>query len=124
MELDESLLSLPCLAGMYELSCQHNPLVIDVTHSQEDPSPRVASVLLNFSSPLVGIAAVALRTLAQPGSSDPLTTCLLQHEEGCGHQCYRYGLLRARPSGHPGSLLSSGNLCLNSGVFAFSLSAL
>ncbi|KFO60979.1 Pappalysin-2, partial [Corvus brachyrhynchos] len=87
-ELGESLLSLPCLAGMYELSCQHNPLVIDVTHSQEDPSPQVASVLLNFSSPLVGIAAVALRTLAQPGSSDPLTTCLLQHEEGCGHRCY------------------------------------
>uniref|UniRef100_A0A8C3XI38 Pappalysin 2 n=1 Tax=Cyanoderma ruficeps TaxID=181631 RepID=A0A8C3XI38_9PASS len=77
--------------GMHELSCQHNPLVINVTHSQEDPSPQVASVLLNFSSPLVGIAAVALRTLAQPGSPGPLTTCLLQHQEGCGHQCYRYG---------------------------------
>uniref|UniRef100_A0A8C3RKL1 Pappalysin 2 n=1 Tax=Cyanoderma ruficeps TaxID=181631 RepID=A0A8C3RKL1_9PASS len=74
--------------GMHELSCQHNPLVINVTHSQEDPSPQVASVLLNFSSPLVGIAAVALRTLAQPGSPGPLTTCLLQHQEGCGHQCY------------------------------------
>uniref|UniRef100_A0A803VPR2 Pappalysin 2 n=1 Tax=Ficedula albicollis TaxID=59894 RepID=A0A803VPR2_FICAL len=77
-----------CSLGMYELSCQHNPIIINVTHSQEDPSPRVASVLFNFSSPLVGIAAVALRTLAQPGSSNPLTTCLLQHEEGCDHQCY------------------------------------
>lgn len=76
---------------MYELLCQHNPIIINVTLSQEDPSPLVASVLFNFSSPLVGIAAVALRTLAQPGSSDPLTTCLLQHEEGCDHQCYRYG---------------------------------
>lgn len=77
--------------GMHELLCQHNPIIINVTLSQEDPSPLVASVLFNFSSPLVGIAAVALRTLAQPGSSDPLTTCLLQHEEGCDHQCYRYG---------------------------------
>ncbi|XP_030920004.1 pappalysin-2 [Geospiza fortis] len=74
--------------GTYELSCQHNPLIINVTHSQEDPLPQVASVLFNFSSPLVGIAAVALRTLAQPGSSEPLSTCLLQHQEGCGHQCY------------------------------------
>ncbi|NXE66751.1 PAPP2 protein, partial [Calcarius ornatus] len=74
--------------GTYELSCQHNPLIINVTHSQEDSLPQVASVLFNFSSPLVGIAAVALRTLAQPGSSEPLSTCLLQHQEGCGHPCY------------------------------------
>ncbi|XP_035753962.1 pappalysin-2 [Egretta garzetta] len=72
--------------GLYELSCQHNPLVINVTHGKEDPSLWAASVLLNFSSPVVGIAAVALRTSAQPGS-DP-TTCLLQHEEGHGHQHY------------------------------------
>ncbi|KFW76341.1 Pappalysin-2, partial [Manacus vitellinus] len=75
------------LAGTYELSCQHNPLVVNVSRGQEDPSRPVASVLLNFSSPLVGVAAVALRTPAQPGSSGP-TTCLLQHEEGCGQQCY------------------------------------
>ncbi|XP_009891246.1 PREDICTED: pappalysin-2 [Charadrius vociferus] len=72
--------------GMYELSCQHNPLVINMTYGQEDPSHWTASVLLNFSSPLVGIAAVALRTSAQSGS-DP-TTCLLKHEEGYGHQRY------------------------------------
>ncbi|XP_050833732.1 pappalysin-2 [Serinus canaria] len=75
--------------GMHELSCQHNPLVINVTHSLEEPLPQVASVLLNFSSPRVGIAAVALRTLAQHlGSSEPLSTCLLQHQQGCAHQCY------------------------------------
>ncbi|XP_021141485.2 pappalysin-2 [Columba livia] len=73
--------------GIHELSCQHNPLVINITHGQEDPSPWAASVLLNFSSPLVGIAAVALRTSAQPGSSEP-NTCLLRHEEGQGHQHY------------------------------------
>uniref|UniRef100_A0A8C9N7T3 Pappalysin 2 n=1 Tax=Serinus canaria TaxID=9135 RepID=A0A8C9N7T3_SERCA len=85
LELDKSLLSLPCLTGMHELSCQHNPLVINVTHSLEEPLPQVASVLLNFSSPRVGIAAVALRTLAQHlGSSEPLSTCLLQHQQGCG----------------------------------------
>ncbi|XP_009992981.1 PREDICTED: pappalysin-2 [Chaetura pelagica] len=73
--------------GMYELSCQHNPLIINVTHGQEGPSHRVVSVLLNFSSPLVGITAVALRTSAEPGSSDP-RTCLLQHQEAPGHQPY------------------------------------
>ncbi|NWR75501.1 PAPP2 protein, partial [Centropus unirufus] len=71
--------------GIYELSCQQNPLVINVTHGQEHVSHWAASVLLNFSSPLVGIAAVALRTSAQPGFSDP-STCLLQHEEGRGHR--------------------------------------
>uniref|UniRef100_A0A663M1Y6 Pappalysin 2 n=1 Tax=Athene cunicularia TaxID=194338 RepID=A0A663M1Y6_ATHCN len=75
------------LNRMYELSCQHNPLVINVTHGQEVLHHRAASVLLNFSSPLVGIAAVALRTSAQPGFSDP-TMCLLQHKEGHSHQCY------------------------------------
>lgn len=79
-----------------------------MTHGQEDPSYWAASVLLNFSSPLVGIAAVALRTSAQLGS-DP-TTCLLQHEEGYGHQRYRYGLLGALPDGHP-EYLSPLGLC-------------
>lgn len=91
---------------MYELSCQHNPLVINMTYGQEDPSHWTASVLLNFSSPLVGIAAVALRTSAQPGS-DP-TTCLLKHEEG--YQRYRYGLLRALPEGHS-KYLSPPGIC-------------
>uniref|UniRef100_A0A8C5X7M1 Pappalysin 2 n=1 Tax=Malurus cyaneus samueli TaxID=2593467 RepID=A0A8C5X7M1_9PASS len=94
--------------GTYRLSCQHNPLIIDVTHGLQDLSLQVSSVLLNFSSALVGIAAVALRTLAQPASSDPLSTCLLQHHERCTHQCYRYGLLRASPGslqGCDGTLL-------------------
>ncbi|KFP01612.1 Pappalysin-2, partial [Calypte anna] len=74
--------------GTYELSCQYNPLVINVTHGQDHPPYWTSSVLLNFSSPLVGIAAVALRTSAQPGSSDPPSTCLLPHEEGHGHHTY------------------------------------
>lgn len=102
---------------MYELSCQHNPLVINVTHGQEDPSHWAASVLLNFSSPLVGIAAVALRTSAQAASSDP-TTCLLQNEEGHGHQRYRYDLCRALPNGHPGYLSPLG-LCASVLEFLF-----
>ncbi|KAM9378975.1 pappalysin-2 [Phaethornis superciliosus] len=73
--------------GMYELSCQYNPLVINVTHGPDHPPYWTTSVLLNFSSPLVGIAAVALRTSAQPGSSDP-STCLLPPEEGHGHHTY------------------------------------
>ncbi|XP_064004195.1 pappalysin-2 [Pogoniulus pusillus] len=85
--------------GMYELSCQHNPLVINVTHSQKDSSYWAASVLLSFSSPLVGIAALALRTSAHPGSSD-LTTCLLPHTEGPGQQHYScaYGACAGRGS--------------------------
>ncbi|XP_064371679.1 pappalysin-2 [Dromaius novaehollandiae] len=73
--------------GTHELSCQQNPLIINVTHNQEYLSHRIASVLLNFSSPLVGIAAVALRTSAHSSSSDS-TTCLLEHEEGHSHQTY------------------------------------
>uniref|UniRef100_A0A8C5JJY2 Pappalysin 2 n=1 Tax=Junco hyemalis TaxID=40217 RepID=A0A8C5JJY2_JUNHY len=80
--------------GTYELSCQHSPLIINVTHSQEDPLPQVASVLLNFSSPLVGIAAVALRTLgwSPQGTQGTCTQPLLAHaaslncsSDGPGH---------------------------------------
>uniref|UniRef100_A0A8C0INQ4 Pappalysin 2 n=1 Tax=Chelonoidis abingdonii TaxID=106734 RepID=A0A8C0INQ4_CHEAB len=46
--------------GTHELSCQRNPLVVNVT--QDFLFHRITSVLLNFSSPLVGISAVALRT--------------------------------------------------------------
>ncbi|XP_025895630.1 pappalysin-2 [Nothoprocta perdicaria] len=73
--------------GTHELSCQQNPLIINATYNQEYFSHRIASVLLNFSSPRVGIAAVALRTSAHSSSSDP-TTCLLEHEEGHSHQTY------------------------------------
>uniref|UniRef100_A0A8C9EHF4 Pappalysin 2 n=1 Tax=Pavo cristatus TaxID=9049 RepID=A0A8C9EHF4_PAVCR len=77
--------------GTHELSCQQNPLIISVTHSQEPSSLWAGSMLLNFTSLLVGIAAVALRTLAVPGPSEP-PICLLQHKEGHNQQHYRYCL--------------------------------
>ncbi|XP_040533986.1 pappalysin-2 isoform X2 [Gallus gallus] len=73
--------------GTHELSCQQNPLIISVTHSQEPSSLWAGSMLLNFSSSLVGITAVALRTLAVPGPSEP-PICLLQHKEGHDQQPY------------------------------------
>ncbi|RXM37106.1 Pappalysin-2 [Acipenser ruthenus] len=48
--------------GSYQLSCQRNPLVINMTHNLSLPFFRTASVLLNFSSPLVAVSGIALRT--------------------------------------------------------------
>ncbi|XP_069497247.1 pappalysin-2 [Ambystoma mexicanum] len=48
--------------GTHELSCQRNPLILNVTHNLSVPFYQTASVLLNFSSSLVGVSAVALRT--------------------------------------------------------------
>ncbi|XP_077757910.1 pappalysin-2 isoform X1 [Canis aureus] len=67
--------------GTHELSCQHNPLVINVTHHLDVLSHRTTSVLLNFSSPLVGISAVALRT-----SSHISPSTLIPEHEGQNHQ--------------------------------------
>ncbi|XP_051712910.2 pappalysin-2 isoform X1 [Oryctolagus cuniculus] len=57
--------------GTYELSCQQNPVVINVTHHTTALLHHTASVLLNFSSPLVGISAVALRTPSHISFSAP-----------------------------------------------------
>ncbi|XP_036891062.1 pappalysin-2 [Sturnira hondurensis] len=57
--------------GTYELACQRNPLVVNVSQHPEVPLYRTASVLLNFSSPWVGISAVALRTSSHIGPSVP-----------------------------------------------------
>ncbi|XP_066548801.1 pappalysin-2 [Amia ocellicauda] len=48
--------------GSYELSCQRNPLVVNITHNLSLPFFHTAAVLLNFSSPHVAVMAVALRT--------------------------------------------------------------
>lgn len=78
--------SSPCFSsGTHELSCQHNPLVINVTHHLDVLSHRTTSVLLNFSSPLVGISAVALRT-----SSHISPSTLIPEHEGQNHQGQRY----------------------------------
>nr|XP_035973072.1 pappalysin-2 isoform X1 [Halichoerus grypus] len=84
--------------GTYELSCQHNPLVINVTHHLNVLSHCTTSVLLNFSSPLVGISAVALRTSSHISPSTP-NKCIPEHE-GQNHQgqsCVH------RPCGEQGS---------------------
>uniref|UniRef100_A0A672PEY5 Pappalysin 2 n=1 Tax=Sinocyclocheilus grahami TaxID=75366 RepID=A0A672PEY5_SINGR len=50
------------LLGSYELSCQYNPLVVNVTHNLSVPFYRTSAVQLNFSSSQVAVLAVALRT--------------------------------------------------------------
>uniref|UniRef100_A0A671Q4N9 Pappalysin-2-like n=1 Tax=Sinocyclocheilus anshuiensis TaxID=1608454 RepID=A0A671Q4N9_9TELE len=50
------------LLGSYELSCQYNPLVVNVTHKLSVPFYRTSAVQLNFSSSQVAVLAVALRT--------------------------------------------------------------
>lgn len=57
--------------GTHTLSCQRNPLILNVTHNLSFPFYRTASVLLNFSSALVGISAVALRTSTHLGPAVP-----------------------------------------------------
>ncbi|XP_032016801.1 pappalysin-2 [Hylobates moloch] len=65
--------------GTYGLSCQHNPLIINVTHHQNVLFHHTTSVLLNFSSPRVGISAVALRTFSHIGLSAP-SNCISEDE--------------------------------------------
>ncbi|XP_045403248.1 pappalysin-2 isoform X1 [Lemur catta] len=77
--------------GTYELSCQQNPLIINVTHHPNILFHPTTSVLLNFSSPLVAISAVALRTPSYISPSAP-NSCIPEHKEqnhqehSCAHQ--------------------------------------
>ncbi|KAJ8406181.1 hypothetical protein AAFF_G00304120 [Aldrovandia affinis] len=61
--------------GTYELSCQRNPLVVNVTHNLSLPFFLTAAVLLNFSSPLVAVTGIALRTSCH-FSAFSLTGCV------------------------------------------------
>ncbi|XP_040840242.1 pappalysin-2 [Ochotona curzoniae] len=70
--------------GIYELSCRQNPLVINVTYPTTSLFHHTTSVLLNFSSPLVGISAVALRTSSHMDLSAP-TSCI-SAKDGQEHQ--------------------------------------
>ncbi|XP_066117307.1 pappalysin-2 [Saccopteryx bilineata] len=70
--------------GTYELSCHHNPLFVNVTNHPTVLSHRTASLLLNFSSPSVGISAVALRMSSHLSPSVP-NNCVPEHE-GQNHQ--------------------------------------
>ncbi|XP_055497937.1 pappalysin-2-like [Leucoraja erinacea] len=47
--------------GTYELSCKKNPLIINVPHKLDFNLHKIASVLLNGSSPFVAVSGVALR---------------------------------------------------------------
>ncbi|XP_061239267.1 pappalysin-2 [Bos javanicus] len=71
--------------GTYELSCQHNPLVINITHHSNVLFHHATSVLLNFSTPLVGISAVALRTPSDISPSAP-NSCIIPEHKGQNHQ--------------------------------------
>ncbi|KAH0618249.1 hypothetical protein JD844_017270 [Phrynosoma platyrhinos] len=70
-------------SATYELSCQQNPLIINVT--ENIAFHQITSALFNFSSISVGISAVALRTHLPLDSSSP-SNCLPEHE---GHGCQR-----------------------------------
>uniref|UniRef100_A0A674C6W8 Pappalysin 2 n=1 Tax=Salmo trutta TaxID=8032 RepID=A0A674C6W8_SALTR len=60
--------------GSFELSCQQNPLVVNVTHNLSQPFFLTTAVILNFSSPFVAVTGVALRTSCH-FSAFALTSC-------------------------------------------------
>ncbi|XP_004706871.1 pappalysin-2 [Echinops telfairi] len=84
--------------GTYELSCQHNPLVVNVTHHPNVFSHHITSALLNVSSPLVGISAVALRTTSHISPPAP-HNCIpgLKEQDYQGQSCVH------QPCGEQGS---------------------
>ncbi|XP_036452168.1 pappalysin-2 isoform X1 [Colossoma macropomum] len=61
--------------GTYGLSCQRNPLVVNVTHNLSLPFFQTAAVLLNFSTAHVAVLGVALRTSCH-FSAFTLTGCV------------------------------------------------
>uniref|UniRef100_A0A673IPZ2 Pappalysin-2-like n=1 Tax=Sinocyclocheilus rhinocerous TaxID=307959 RepID=A0A673IPZ2_9TELE len=84
--------------GSYELSCQYNPLVVNVTHNLSVPFYRTSAVQLNFSSSQVAVLAVALRTschfsafaltgCAEGGVSHDLQSCSLLNVEHASVRC-------------------------------------
>ncbi|KAM6989526.1 LOW QUALITY PROTEIN: pappalysin-2 [Tautogolabrus adspersus] len=63
--------------GTHDLSCQRNPLVVNVTHDLSKPFYVTTSVFFLFSSPSVAVGGVALRTSCH-FSTFALTGCLRQ----------------------------------------------
>ncbi|KAI5103983.1 pappalysin-2 isoform X1, partial [Silurus meridionalis] len=61
--------------GTYGLSCQNNPLVVNVTHNLSMPLFQTAALLLNFSTVHVAVLGVALRTSCH-FSTFALTGCV------------------------------------------------
>uniref|UniRef100_A0A3Q3FZI8 Pappalysin 2 n=1 Tax=Labrus bergylta TaxID=56723 RepID=A0A3Q3FZI8_9LABR len=69
--------------GTHDLSCQRNPLVVNVTHDLSKPFYVTTSVFILFSSPSVAVGGVALRTSCH-FSTFALTGCA--SEGGCLRQ--------------------------------------
>ncbi|XP_067108655.1 pappalysin-2 [Osmerus mordax] len=61
--------------GTYMLSCQQNPLVVNITHNLSQPFFLTTAILLRFSSPHVAVTGVTLRTSCH-FSAFALTGCL------------------------------------------------
>uniref|UniRef100_A0A3Q3MW81 Pappalysin 2 n=1 Tax=Labrus bergylta TaxID=56723 RepID=A0A3Q3MW81_9LABR len=68
--------------GTHDLSCQRNPLVVNVTHDLSKPFYVTTSVFILFSSPSVAVGGVALRTSCH-FSTFALTGCA--SEGGLSH---------------------------------------
>ncbi|XP_077309317.1 pappalysin-2 [Lithobates pipiens] len=59
------------ILGSQELSCQKNPVVLSALHGQKRPMYRTMSLTLYFSSSIIGILGVALRSpvsMSHPGN--------------------------------------------------------
>uniref|UniRef100_A0A673GA85 Pappalysin-2-like n=1 Tax=Sinocyclocheilus rhinocerous TaxID=307959 RepID=A0A673GA85_9TELE len=84
--------------GSYELSCQYNPLVVNVTHNLSVPFYQTSAVQLNFSSSQVAVLAVALRTSCH-FSAFALTGCVrrLCSTESCSPLNAEHASVRCTP---------------------------
>uniref|UniRef100_A0A672KPR9 Pappalysin 2 n=1 Tax=Sinocyclocheilus grahami TaxID=75366 RepID=A0A672KPR9_SINGR len=87
--------------GSYELSCQYNPLVVNVTHNLSVPFYQTSAVQLNFSSSQVAVLAVALRTSCH-FSAFALTGCAeggVSHDlQSCSPLNVEHASVRCTPS--------------------------
>ncbi|KTG07046.1 hypothetical protein cypCar_00016071 [Cyprinus carpio] len=62
--------------GSYELSCQYNPLVVNVTHNLSVPFYQTSAVQLNFSSSQCrGIHCTELELICVHGAWDRVVSC-------------------------------------------------
>ncbi|KAG7456967.1 hypothetical protein MATL_G00241530 [Megalops atlanticus] len=88
--------------GTYELSCQRNPLVVNVTHNLSLPFFLTSAVQLNFSSPLVAVTGVALRTSCH-FSAFALTGCVRRpcSVDTCTPPQLEHGLVTCSPGTGP-----------------------
>ncbi|XP_066537403.1 pappalysin-2 [Hoplias malabaricus] len=87
--------------GTYELSCQRNPLVVNVTHNLSLPFFQTSAVLLEFSTVHVAVLGVALRTSCH-FSAFALTGCVKTCSvEPCSALKVDHALVNCTQSPHP-----------------------